>query len=176
MRRRGAKSFVDDLVLSRGVVLSRADLFCDLLRLSPMTRRFVRFRRTYLLYVSCVVSIASIVFSRKAIGDFSRNFDSRAERPVAHELHKFAISIFSAERPSRQHTVMYATTRTRSHKFSAERPDLSDLLFQCTTAQTSGLSREAFAQNIQPILTSILLTDRGRPIYSFSAERPKRLD
>src|SRR4029077_18165290 len=48
MRRRGARSFVDDLVLSRGVVLSRADLFCDLLRLSPMTRRFVRFRRTYL--------------------------------------------------------------------------------------------------------------------------------
>ena len=48
MRRRGAKSFVDDLVLSRGVVLSRAELFCDLLRLSPMTRRFVRFRRTYL--------------------------------------------------------------------------------------------------------------------------------
>lgn len=48
MRRRRAKSFVDDLVLSRGVVLSRAELFCDLLRLSPMTRRFVRFRRTYL--------------------------------------------------------------------------------------------------------------------------------
>ena len=47
MRRRGAKSFVDDLVLSRGVVLSRAELFCDLLRLSPTTRRFVRFRRTY---------------------------------------------------------------------------------------------------------------------------------
>ena len=52
MRRRGAKSFVDDLVLSRGVVLSRADLFCDLLRLSPMTRRFVRFRRTYLRLLS----------------------------------------------------------------------------------------------------------------------------
>jgi hypothetical protein len=48
MRRRGAKSFVDDLVLSRGVVLSRAELFCDLLRLSPLTRRFVRYRRTYL--------------------------------------------------------------------------------------------------------------------------------
>ena len=47
IRRRGAKSFVDDLVLSRGVVLSRADLFCDLLRLSPLTRRFVRLRRTY---------------------------------------------------------------------------------------------------------------------------------
>lgn len=54
MRRRGAKSFVDDLVLSRGVVLSRADLFCDLLRLSPMTRRFVRFRRTYLLWITTV--------------------------------------------------------------------------------------------------------------------------
>ena len=49
MRRRGAKSFVDDLGLSRGVVLSRAVRFCDLLRLSPMTRRFVRFRRTRLL-------------------------------------------------------------------------------------------------------------------------------
>ena len=48
MRRRGAKSFVDDLVLSRGVVLSRAELFCDLLRLSLTTRRFVRCRRTYL--------------------------------------------------------------------------------------------------------------------------------
>ena len=47
VRCRGAKSFVDDLVLSRGVVLSRADLFCDLLRLSPLTRRFVRLRRTY---------------------------------------------------------------------------------------------------------------------------------
>jgi hypothetical protein len=49
MRRRGAKSFVDDLVLSRGVVLSRAELFCDLLRLSLTTRRFVRCRRTYLM-------------------------------------------------------------------------------------------------------------------------------
>jgi len=38
MRRRGAKSFVDDLVLSRGVVLSRADLFCDLLRLTGSER------------------------------------------------------------------------------------------------------------------------------------------
>src|SRR3989442_10497817 len=34
-------------------VLSRADLFCDLLRLSPMTRRFVRLRRTYLLFLLC---------------------------------------------------------------------------------------------------------------------------
>lgn len=49
MRCRGAKSFVDDLVLSRGVVRSRAVHCCDLLRLSPLTRRFVRFRRTDLL-------------------------------------------------------------------------------------------------------------------------------
>lgn len=50
MRCRGAKSFVDDLGRSRGVVLSRAVRFCDLLRLSPLTRRFVRFRRTSLLF------------------------------------------------------------------------------------------------------------------------------
>jgi len=43
-----AVSFVDDLGLSRGVVLSRAVHFCDLLRLSPLTQRFVRFRRTRL--------------------------------------------------------------------------------------------------------------------------------
>jgi hypothetical protein len=42
MRRGGARSFVDDLVLSRGVVRSRAVYCCDLLRLSPLTRRFVR--------------------------------------------------------------------------------------------------------------------------------------
>ena len=57
IRRWGAKSFVDDLVLSRGVVLSRADLFCDLLRLSPMTRRFVRFRRTYLLNLAASATV-----------------------------------------------------------------------------------------------------------------------
>ena len=44
VRRGGARSFVDDPVLSRGVVLSRADLFCDLLRLSPWTRRSVRYK------------------------------------------------------------------------------------------------------------------------------------
>jgi hypothetical protein len=49
VRCRGAKSFVDDLGHSRGVVLSRAVHFCDLLRLSPLTGRFVRFRRTRLL-------------------------------------------------------------------------------------------------------------------------------
>ena len=48
IRCRGAKSFVDDLGQSRGVVLSRAVHFCDLLRLSRTTRRFVRFRRTRL--------------------------------------------------------------------------------------------------------------------------------
>ena len=49
-RRAGAKSFVDDLVLSRGVVLSRAVLLCDLLRLSLLTRRFVRFRRAFFFF------------------------------------------------------------------------------------------------------------------------------
>ncbi len=48
MRCKGAKSFVDDLGQSRGVVLSRAVHFCDLLRPSPTTRRFVRFGRTRL--------------------------------------------------------------------------------------------------------------------------------
>ena len=62
IRRRGARSFVDDLVLSRGVVLSRADLFCDLLRLSPMTRRFVRFRRTYLQLLCCVFNVVFYLF------------------------------------------------------------------------------------------------------------------
>src|SRR5277367_5019495 len=74
MRRRGAKSFVDDLVLSRGVVLSRADLFCDLLRLSPMTRRFVRFRRTYLRHRSATAGHGhSTVVGR---GYFSQVFHS----------------------------------------------------------------------------------------------------
>ena len=45
---RSAKSFVNDLSLGRPVVLSRADLFCDLLRLRALLRRFVRIRRTYL--------------------------------------------------------------------------------------------------------------------------------
>ena len=73
MRRRGAKSFVDDLVLSRGVVLSRADLFCDLLRLSPMTRRFVRFRRTYLLLERRSVGI-EVESSRDSLDSTRRCF------------------------------------------------------------------------------------------------------
>lgn len=52
VRCRGAKSFVDDLGHSRGVVFSRAVHFCDLLRLSPLTGRFVRFRRTRLPFLS----------------------------------------------------------------------------------------------------------------------------
>ena len=57
VRCRGAKSFVDDLGHSRGVVLSRAVHFCDLLRLSPLTGRFVRFRRTRLRsFFFCVLS------------------------------------------------------------------------------------------------------------------------
>ena len=67
MRRRGTKSFVDDLVLSRGVVLSRAVLFCDLLRLSPLTRRFVRFRRTRLREVGRPAAAAAAAAAAEAV-------------------------------------------------------------------------------------------------------------
>ena len=45
MRRGGAKSFVDDLVLGRGVVLSRAATSLRSIETQPWTRRFVRYRR-----------------------------------------------------------------------------------------------------------------------------------
>ena len=76
MRRRGTKSFVDDLVLSRGVVLSRAVLFCDLLRLSPLTRRFVRFRRTRLRHVGVVVVVVAV---GRSVG---RSIDRKIERTI----------------------------------------------------------------------------------------------
>ena len=43
MRRGGAKSFVDDLVLGRGVVLSRAATSLRSIETQPWTRRFVCF-------------------------------------------------------------------------------------------------------------------------------------
>ncbi|KAK0038945.1 hypothetical protein Bpfe_030826 [Biomphalaria pfeifferi] len=46
MRRGGVKSFVDDLVLGRGVVISRAATSLRSVETQPLTRRFVRFRRT----------------------------------------------------------------------------------------------------------------------------------
>ena len=47
MRRGGAKSFVDDLVLGRGVVISRAATSLRSVETQPLTRRFVRkLRRT----------------------------------------------------------------------------------------------------------------------------------
>ena len=67
MRRRDAKSFVDDLGLSRGVVLSRAVHFCDLLRLSPLTRRFVRFRRTRLLVAYLFFSMLLVTVLEKEL-------------------------------------------------------------------------------------------------------------
>ena len=66
MRCRGAKSFVDDLVLSRGVVRSRAVHCCDLLRLSPLTRRFVRLRRTDLLLAAACTGGAAGSLARVA--------------------------------------------------------------------------------------------------------------
>ena len=46
MRRGGVKSFVDDLVLGRGVVSSRAATSLRTVETQPWTRRFVRTRRT----------------------------------------------------------------------------------------------------------------------------------
>ena len=45
MRRGGVKSFVDDLVLGRGVVISRAATSLRSVETQPLTRRFVRSRR-----------------------------------------------------------------------------------------------------------------------------------
>ena len=45
MRRGGDKSFVDDLVLGRGVVISRAATSLRSVETQPLTRRFVRIRR-----------------------------------------------------------------------------------------------------------------------------------
>ena len=45
MRRGGVKSFVDDLVLGRGVVPSRAATSLRSVETQPLTRRFVRNRR-----------------------------------------------------------------------------------------------------------------------------------
>lgn len=42
MRRGGVKSFVDDLVLGRGVVISRAATSLRSVETQPWTRRFVR--------------------------------------------------------------------------------------------------------------------------------------
>ena len=49
MRRGGVKSFVDDLVLGRGVVISRAATSLRTVETQPWTRRFVRNRRTIYL-------------------------------------------------------------------------------------------------------------------------------
>ena len=45
MWRGGVKSFVDDLVLGRGVVISRAATSLRSVETQPLTRRFVRTRR-----------------------------------------------------------------------------------------------------------------------------------
>ena len=48
MRRGSVKSFVDDLVLGRDIVISRAATTLRSVEIQSSTRRFVRFRRTYL--------------------------------------------------------------------------------------------------------------------------------
>ena len=73
MRRGGAKSFVDDLVLGRGVVLSRAATSLRSIETQPWTRRFVRYcRRTHLRWSEVRVSknFCQQIFS-KFVGLFS---------------------------------------------------------------------------------------------------------
>ena len=60
MRRGGVKSFVDDLVLGRGVVISRAATSLRSVETQPLTRRFVRFRRTHLRRVCVCLSVTRV--------------------------------------------------------------------------------------------------------------------
>lgn len=48
----GAKSFVDDLCLGRGVVLSRAATSLRSIETKPLTARFVRYRRAHLSQIT----------------------------------------------------------------------------------------------------------------------------
>ena len=52
MRRGGVKSIADDFVLGRGVVISRAATSLRSVETQPLTRRFVRNRRTHLRHWS----------------------------------------------------------------------------------------------------------------------------
>ena len=56
MRRGDVKSIVDDFVLGRGVVISRAATSLRSVETQPLTRRFVRNRRTHLRYGQCKAS------------------------------------------------------------------------------------------------------------------------
>ena len=62
MRRGGDKSFVDDLVLGRGVVISRAATSLRSVETQPWTRRFVRTRRAI---ISAMVLQATSPFRRR---------------------------------------------------------------------------------------------------------------
>ena len=67
MRRGGAKSFVDDLVLGRGVVLSRAATSLRSIETQPWTRRFVCFlRQTHLLLAARGLQILNVACGRPA--------------------------------------------------------------------------------------------------------------
>lgn len=70
MRRGGVKSFVDDLVLGRGVVISRAATSLRSVETQPLTRRFVRTRRaTISVAAFCSQSKASQLLARWRCGD-----------------------------------------------------------------------------------------------------------
>lgn len=73
MRRGGVKSFVDDLVLGRGVVISRAATSLRSVETQPLTRRFVRTRRAT---ISVSKSKASQLLARWRCGDAAASFPS----------------------------------------------------------------------------------------------------
>lgn len=130
MRRRGAKSFVDDLVLSRGVVLSRADLFCDLLRLSPLTRRFVSFRLTYLRLITYRTQVDA---STTAPVDRRRRLHSQRVQPLCRSsarLTSMRIDLCFFSRKNACRTTVFHT-RSKSTAAGSNYSAVADNARQC---------------------------------------------
>ena len=63
MRRGGVKSIVDDFVLGRGVVISRAATSLRSVETQPLTRRFVRIGRTHLRFRSTAAGLETAASS-----------------------------------------------------------------------------------------------------------------
>ena len=73
-RRGGAKSFVDDLVLGRGVVLSRAATSLRSIETQPWTRRFVCFKTHVSISWFGLAAKSQFFFLFKFLDRFSKNF------------------------------------------------------------------------------------------------------
>ena len=73
MRRGGVKSFVDDLVLGRGVVISRAATSLRSVETQPLTRRFVRSQTNNISFITTGQRALSLLFSLHCkLSDFTR--------------------------------------------------------------------------------------------------------